>query len=675
MFTVIICSKKISDDCVKNYGDFLAPFMSDEVAFCDWNPSANSLDDAVPDLKDIIRNKAKWRALIVLDAESYGEENISKRNPFNYNNSTNKIEELFSADEIIAFRKDWDEKLNRAISNPLVKLGMWLSGAPSTEYPTIESLQYDLPEITDEMYFEELRKKNLSASEVELDYLLAKKSETISRNFVVEGQMDNKPTEIIALSERMYVNENDECNYAWKVSQEHAYSRFYEDNLYSDRLFFITSDICYVNGARKERSYFNFLILIYMLANNDLSSASMRRGKLYSIRLNLDQQRMNNYCCNYLEKLNATLVMIKRLKKRITHLTQEPLDRRMVEDVFISDIHIPVDITDSFDMDKLFCKYDKLGFSRDCPTDEYDYWYNQYRSIEKEFIRYIREPRRAVKTAVKGDFRINKAISDDRATALNEFQCEDVQIRLQEEEEAMIKTRVTHLFKTKEYMDKMEEADRSIRKNIFQRMSKKKTIIVSAIAIAAYAFGFLPSVFSSTNNIKSVGFSFLIVLAILALFALLGFGCIWVFRKRLKDRFVHFNFEMSGILKDIKDGLLEFSRYLSHASNVMREFSVLKNASKEKNEKISIIKKHEFYISNQIEKAQELFYDGIGLEHLNINEQTPYEYDFTKDVEYDYSILSVNKPRSIAFLNAGNMIDISVDYIDSIELKREELYD
>ena len=56
-------------------------------------------------------------------------------------------------------------------------------------------------------------------------------------------------------------------------------------------------------------------------------------------------------------------------------------------------------------------------------------------------------------------------------------------------------------------------------------------------------------------------------------------------------------------------------------------------------------------------------------------EAEPYNYDFTvlKDYEYDIPYSEVRK--DINFLQEGNKIVIPVDYVESVTLTREELYD
>ena len=71
-----------------------------------------------------------------------------------------------------------------------------------------------------------------------------------------------------------------------------------------------------------------------------------------------------------------------------------------------------------------------------------------------------------------------------------------------------------------------------------------------------------------------------------------------------------------------------------------------------------------------------MFSSYISLETLELRDDAePYDYDFTAMRSYEYEIPYVRVNRDIDFLQQGNIVNIPVDYVKSISLKREELYD
>ncbi len=677
MFTIVICSDTLYTDCTKTYREFLEPLCKEgDFAFCCWNPAGNSLDEAVPGLKALLDGKGAWRALVVLDREVYGEENIAKRNPYNFTDSTSALPQLQSAEEIYAFRRQEEARLDKAMTNPLMKLGMWLAGAPSTEYPTVPAEYATLPQPEEEGYFEALRAQRLNATEVELDRLTELTGKLLSRHFVLEGVLPLKPTQIVALCERKHINENAACVAAWKIDQEHAYSRFFEANLYADRVRCLLSDVEYVDSNRVESAYFSFLSLVLMLARNDLGESGLRQGRLYSVGILVNRQRLGECYYTYLGKLSATLRLLGSHRQRQVSRQSEPLTNREADEAFVSDALVPVEISNEFDRSALLCEYKNIGLAGDCPREEYAYWDDQYRQIEKKFIRYLREPRRAVKSSVTEDFHPQTVIEDERAAGLNEYQLEEVAIRLADEEEAMVKTGTIRLFKTKEYLASIEEADRELKKAIAKRMTRKKTVLFGLVAALAYFIGFLPLLFGNTNTGKSFLFSLLVVAVVLGLFLAVGLVYLFILRHRLRNRFKHFNYVMYGLLAEIDEGLQSFSRYLSHACNVMREFSVLNWVASAWNRKLGILKKHEYLVQRQLKKAQTLFAGNVGTVPTGtVVRGEPFDYDFTRDEAYSYGFDTVIRPGTCLFLHPEQWVDTPVDYIEAVTLTREELYD
>ena len=207
-------------------------------------------------------------------------------------------------------------------------------------------------------------------------------------------------------------------------------------------------------------------------------------------------------------------------------------------------------------------------------------------------------------------------------------------------------------------------------------MTKKKTMFIGLFAVLAYLVGFLPLVFGNLNTTKSFLFSLIVTGIVLGVFLVIGFIYLFVLRHKLVNRFKHFNYVMSGILKEIENGVNAFSRYLSHACNVMREFSVLNYSESSYKKKQHILSNHKRIIGEKISEVNELFSTYIDSDDIRLTyEAEPYDYDFTvlKDYEYDIPYSEVRK--DIDFLQEGNKIVIPVDYVETFTLTREELYD
>lgn len=680
MFTVIICDEHIINDCHNKYYIYLKPFLDNtEFAFCKWDVSGSSLDEAVPELKETVETKNEWRAIIVNDSSTWNFDAVNKRNPFNYVDSINTANGFNTGEQIEEFRKKEDEMLEKAFTNPLMKLSVWLCGSPIEAKPNICYAGFEevVENISDEKeYYKKAEELSVTAQEIELDRIRLMRFDKLSQIFGNDVELFNPPHQVLALTERTKDVRREIADSVWVKHMEHDYSQFYHENLYSEKLRYLICDVSYLKGKHNEAQYFNFLTVMLLMAVNESPSGVLRANRVYSLNVKIDADCVKELCNQYNSKLNATLCEISNESRRLMEKENKPVERDDAEVCFETGVTIPVNVDSFFDEDNLMARYDEIGLAKDCPNDEGAYWNDQYNTIEKMFVKYLREPRRAVKVAVKDCFPAVNKNEDERASRLNEFQKENVLDFLNEEEQNMISTKTTHLYNTAEYKQQMEEADKVIRRGISQRMTKKKTIKVAVIAASAYFFGFIPLFIGNLNNTSSFLFSLGMSGITMALFLLVGLCTLFVFKNRLVNRIKHFNYVMSGIVGEIQDSLHTFSTYLSSACNVMREFSVLELTENTYEKKQNILKNHRRIILKKIKEVNELFASYIDNGTFEANRTVqPYDFDFAVMEEYQYEMPYSEMQKSIVFMQEGNEIVVPVDYLEAVIAEREELYD
>lgn len=738
MFTVIIAEKGIVE-MYKKFHMFLAPLDSRDVVFCEWNREGESLEEMLPKLYDTIALRSEWRAIIVnedglqkINPFNYNNyvENYKPSGRLNWERlKARRQERLEKYQEAI---QNPLTKLTSALCGAPV-IGTIIQDRQM--YQNILSGQMELYEYMLQMKMQKLDLKNLAAHlrvyqryelnqfvrEEDVDELLdaleasdAPKIlsmigqemviefiETIGKSdpyfsdpeymeCMVENTMkmdlfaqiqssfhlkDHSPTEVICVSPRTFDFEAYDNDVKWKDKDESEYSRFAEFNLYPEKLKYVVFDVLPEEHKQYRADQLRMLCFLLVVAGNQIPYGIMANGKVYRGNVELEADAIGRFCLLYTEKLKATAGKIRELEYELKQEQKQKLDNDTARRLFESDINIPVKINTQLSEDGLYAEYSKIGLSGNCPRDEYSYWLDQYHSIKKLFVRYLREPRRAVKTAVKEDFHGRNAIEDERVLLLNEYQKEDVAYRLLEEEQNMIETVTTQLFNTKEYHKKMDEADKELKRMLLQRMSRKKTLLVALVAASAYLIGFLPMLLGNLNTVKSFLFSLSLTGIAIGIFLLIGFIFLFVLRKRLINRFKHFNYVVSGICDEIERSLASFSSYLSHACNMMREFSVLNFAKREEHRKENILKKHQLDVVSKINEINTTFSNYISPE-LRIREiPEPFEYDFTVMANYDYDMPCSSSKKTIKFLQPGHQTTVSVDYMDAVTLTREELYD
>lgn len=738
MFTVIIAEREIVET-YRQLHMFLAPLESKNIVFCEWNRNGESLEEMLPDLYKTVDLKSEWRAIIVnqdglnkinpFHYTDYSENyDISKCMSWDaWRERRNNRYECYK----IAITNPLT-KLTSALCGAPV-LGTTLQDREI--YQQILSGEMELFEYMLKLKLQDNKVKNLAAqmrlfqkevllqfvkeSEVEkliscveeeniseilrfvgrdhiIDFLQVigdadpyfsdpEYVECMIENTMKKDLFDNisagfhiknyAPQEVICVSLRTFDFMSYEQNIKWEDKDESEYSRFAEFNLYPENLKYLIFDIVSEEHKQYAADQVRLLSFLLVMAGNPLPYNVCGKEKVYRVNVQFESQAIGKFCSKYMEKLRMTLLSICELESLVKKEKQLKIDNQTAQKLFESDIHIPVTINMQFHKEELMAKYSSIGLSGDCPQNEYTYWTEQYYQIRKLFVRYLREPRRAVKTAVKEDFYAKSSVDDERALLMNEYQKEDVVYRLIEEEQNMVETVTTHLYNTNKYNKRIEEADRELRKAIKQRMTRKKTILVGVTAAAAYLIGFLPLIFGNLNTIKTSSFALLLTGISMGIFLLVGFLFLLVLRHRLINRFKHFNYVMSGICEEIENSLKTFSKYLSHACNVMRQFSILNYTEHAVNRKEHILIKHQLDIKKRMEEINMAFSGYMTPDMKETQMPEPFEYDFTLMKNYNYDMPCSEQRRNIEFMQPGYQIPVPVDYLKAITLTREELYD
>lgn len=737
MFTVIFAEQetiKLFEETKMFFGPLLD---SKNIAFCEWNRYADTFEEMVPDIYDIVEFQKEWRAIIL------NSSNIEKINPFDFT----EYSEICEFNECV----DWcylKERRNgrlasyeKAVDNPLVKLTTALCEMPKLksvvsdeDYQALISGDMQTYEYMLKSQFAEINCKETAirlekfqreslikfVQEEDIDDLIkcienadvsgvtklipdtdivrfikfigidptfhdpeyteclienTKKAALLNKIYENFSMKDKLPVEIVCLSPRTFDFETFEMDVKWKVRDEKDYSRFADFNLFNDKLKFLLYDILPEDNKQYKFEQIKMLCLLLLVANNDIPQGCMNANQVYRADIEFNKDIVTDICEKYISKLRYTEMLLKEIESDLEHDFEDSIDDETAERLFESDMQISVTTREKVDTTDLFAKYSSIGLSNDCPQNEAAYWSNQYRDINKKFVKYLREPRRAVKTAVNEGLKKNNVINDDRSLVLSEFQAEDVYFHLLEEEQMMNKTTTTKIYNAKRYNEQIEEADKEIKRGIAQRMSRSQTINIGLVALGGYLFGFLPLVIGNLFSPTAIVVGLVITGIMMVAFAGVGLIKLFSLRRKLVNRFKHFNYVISGICSEISDSLTEFSAYLSKACNVMRGFSVLEKRESNLSKYKKILSYHDNKIKEQIGNVNNMFSKYVDIKNLNIVECDPYDFDFTILQDYYYEMPRVYSSKRIEFLQIGNEIVVPVDYVDSVLLIREELYE
>lgn len=655
MFTVVI-TEQTHLDSIEEYKPFLLPFFQDsDVTFCHWHMDGETLFDAVPDLVATVSRHSRWRLIVVC-----GEEGLAQKNPFDLvpYRKPQWPADMDQAEYLSLVRRAKFAAFEQAARKPLTKLMTWLCQSPTVTAGRNQAEELD-PEFAE--YVAEIRKK-----------------EELRRQIRREEDLEiTLPSEILCVARRCYQEAEYDLQTSWSRNQDCQYSRFYDWNLYFDKMRYLIFDTLPKNHRNYTFDYIRFLCSLALLAKNEVPQSSLNPNRVYNLQCDTDEDALRQLLGRYDSKLAVTQEFLEHEQRELKRKVHPRLSDQDVQTIFCTSSSVAVTSPAEFDEGPLYVSGREIGLSTDCPTDEEGYWEKGYRESKRAFAKFMKLPRRALKKATTELRRLNGA-DLDHAINLNEFQLEDVADYVAEEELHMVNTRTTSFYDTARYDKDMEAQNKRMKTMIDKRMTRKRTVLLGVAALVLYALSFLPVMI--TNLDQDSGLELILNLAYVGVgvLALIAVVTLLFLRWPLKKGFSNYNGIMKGIVGDVDRSMTLYSEYLSHACNVMRGNCVL-NFRKEHESpdemKMRVYKKHCFDLLRKREELREIFGPFLPEDGL-IDTEEGYQYDFTRPVDYPYLLpYSADQRKRVEFLQKGNTVEVPVEFVQRMRIRREDLYD
>lgn len=129
MYTVVIAERKVLR-LFEKYRFLLAQLLENEdIVFCEWNKKAESIDSMTQSLLKLVGKRTEWRALVLT---TDAQEQI---NPFDAVGYADKVQYQRKCNEkyLRWLREERFAAFDKALSNPLMKLGCALCGTPVSD--------------------------------------------------------------------------------------------------------------------------------------------------------------------------------------------------------------------------------------------------------------------------------------------------------------------------------------------------------------------------------------------------------------------------------------------------------------------------------------------------------------------------------------------------------------
>ena len=486
------------------------------------------------------------------------------------------------------------------------------------------------------------------------------------------------PTEVIWVALRSFNSKDYDTQVVWNNHNEQEYSRFSEFNLYPDMLKYIVFDTHEPDHKQYDYDYIRFLCFLLLFAQNNTPSGVLTKNRVFCADCVNDEANLSMLLTTYDEKLKKTIQLLKEKQEDSINSDQERAGKDSFVKMLETPVGVPLTIDSQFDAKTLSVEHKKLGLAKDCPADEQTYFAKQYFNVKKGLQKFLKLPRRSLITATEY-IRVVNVIDGDEAMYVNSFQAEDIMDCIDDAEQKMVSTVTANIYDSARYNEAMEKARKEVNKKIETRMTRKTAFFAGLAIIAAYFLGFVPLFISNYNTAKSFSFSALATVGACIVFALIGLGCLFVLRHQLVKCFKAFNKVMNGIVMEVHSVMKRFSEYLSHACKFMRGFSAincLKESEKTGSVLYKIFAKHIHDIKKTRAEYRALFSE-IGLiKNVKFKDLEAYDFDFSQTADYEYLLpFDQESLNRVEFLQENNYVEAPVNYVRSVTLRREELFD
>ena len=696
MFTVLIAEKEHIEAIRQGNKLFFEPFLENkELAFCEWNPAGQNLRDSVPGLQDAVGRRKDWRAVIV---NNCSVQSSKKRNPFDMVDCSGletltppdrqpgpeeTLEHWVSAwtDYYEALSKEKETVYLSALDHSLIKLSTWLCFRPEDYVLHDVKEKQDVQDWAMEKIGRDDQKPSGKLEMLERNQYKRelRMKENIRRAFVAEDYLNIAyPFEVHCISPRAAENNYFDPDAYWTIRQDSEYSAFADRNMYFDRMRFMVFDMLAQTHRNFRTDYIRFLATLLIFVTNPIPGSAMQARRLYQLEVETDDAPLCTLVTSYDKKLSATFEVIENEMEKIRSEIPGELTDKAAEALFCTPKDVAVLLDESCDFDKVFAEKD-YGLFFDSPENEFHKWNGSYRSSEKAMAYIGKQRSRAVRKSVS-QMHASSEINDVNISRLTPLQIEDIRDYTDAAEDEMIASIPSDLADTSVYTDRMAEASEKVKKVISRRMTRKTTVVLSAICLGLFFVCFFPFLFANGSTAQTVTTALVLSAGMLGVLAIVMLVSLFFLRSSVVNAVRGYNNTAHEIINDIQSSMKRFAKYLSASANMRRGYAVQNYAEKNLDEytkSLRIRKKHQEDIRKKRAQLAEDYSDYFAdRSYCDETMCRPYDYDFDQTTEYAYPApFLAGDCRQIEFISSGNYVTVPSSYVRGIRVRMEGIYE
>lgn len=266
MYSILIQNQKTMRIFQEYASLFTELFQTKKMGCCRWVESGNTIDTALPGLRELIEDKGEWRAIVVQVEEEAEKKEFESTvaNPYDfffYQSSDNGEKTLPVEESPI----------------PLVRLSQMLGGVPAPELRFKEDWIKQEGKVPQRIYRPE---KNAEDD---------KMYQELVHRYDFDG---SAPSDVILVTLRGSAPKSirEDTKVKWDFQKEEQTQAFCRRNRYASICRFIKYDYAREGRVRKDADYFNFWTCVMLLARETFDPSSLQAYRLYNIKAEFSKE-------------------------------------------------------------------------------------------------------------------------------------------------------------------------------------------------------------------------------------------------------------------------------------------------------------------------------------------------------------------------------------------------
>ncbi|MBQ2509478.1 MAG: hypothetical protein II529_01510, partial [Erysipelotrichaceae bacterium] len=378
----------------------------------------------------------------------------------------------------------------------------------------------------------------------------------------------------------------------------------------------------------------------------------------------------------YDDRLLATQKMLEENIRILKHLDPEKLSDKEVSSIFCTPTSIPMRPEKSFDESELYVDLKEYGCFSDHPRDEKILWHDDLARSKRTLAWYLKQPSKSLRAAVADvHTQSEDPFGMDKVHLLDELQVVDFREYLENQEEASVDSRPENVTDPSIFQDRVDKAAKRVEEHMETRMTQKTGWIALSIVLVCFLLGLVPSLMTgkpSTLILVSMGISIAAIVGIALI-------CFLIQRARMRSEIRTYNDALRGISATVRTNMERYAAYLGHVCSLLKG-NVINNSLKEDcdevQSKCKVFQKHIADIKDLRADWGLTFSQFLEPDQERNVEAQPFGFDYRNTVTYRYPITSGDMHASrVEFIQPDNFVELPVNYIKRVTIRREELYD